>query len=37
MPAPAAGEAEPEGMLEKAKTEVESVLQTDESAIPEKE
>ena len=32
MPAPAAGEAEPKGVIEKAKAKVKSLLKTDESA-----
>jgi hypothetical protein len=32
MPAPAAGEAEPKGVIEKAKEKVKSLLKTDESA-----
>jgi hypothetical protein len=35
MPAPAAGEAEPEGMFEKARAKVKSMLNADEPAIPE--
>jgi hypothetical protein len=37
MPAPAAGEAKPQGMLEKAKEKVKSMLNADEPAIPEAE
>jgi hypothetical protein len=34
MPAPAAGEAEPQGMLEKAREKVKSMLDADEPATP---